>query len=533
MTRMSGVNTADVLDAIRMGCRTTSSVFNADDDNVPFFGSTVRPEARLAFSPHCSEAHVPGRHLNAMLTAEAAAGVELDAGAVENHARAAFMSYSGPIALPLNRDRVGGPLASFRAHNVREGFHALYALVRYRQSEQARRVAEASIDAVFDLWDPVDGWDEARLAGDYGLRFYRDSTFVTGLARAIGPLVKYYRATGYQPALELAAVLKDKAVAEFFSAGGEYDRELFGYHTHSTTCVMSSLAQMADLTRDEGLLNRVKAFYDKGLWEIRDAVGWVIESSGPNADPDKGEVNNTGDVVETALILGRHGHPEYYEDAERIVRCHMLPSQLRDVSFIEEPPNPDGKDGLRNVADRHLGAFGFPAPYGHEPVGAARVSFNMDIVGGAVASLCEVYRAAARRDEAGHWVDLHLDHETEALKVESPYSHPVMRVTLKKPGPLFVRIPSWVCKSRIEVCGSGSPVSGSGPAEPGSPRLAAGYLYLPRPAVGEPISIAFLLPNREVVLDHRTRRTRVRLRGDEVEAMDNHGADLTFFDPLE
>ena len=533
MTRVSGVNTTDILGAMRLGCRTMSSVFNADDDNVPFFGSTVRPEARLAFSPDCSEAHVPGRHLNAMLTAEAVAGVELDESAVEDHTRATFLSYGGPVALPLNRDRVGGQLVNFRAHNVREGFHALYALVKYRQSERARQTAEASIDAIFGLWDPVDGWDEARLAGDYGLSLFSDLTFITGLARAIGPLVKYYRATGYGPALELATVLKDKAVAEFFTAGGGYDRQLFGRHTHSTTCVMSSLAQLADLTRDEGLLDRVKAFYDNGLWQIRDALGWVIESSAPDSDPDKGEVNNTGDIVETALILGRHGYPEYYEDAERIVRCHMLPSQLRDASFIEEPPNPDGEDGLHNVADRHLGAFGFPAPYGHEPVGATRVGFNMDIVGGSVASLCEVYREATRRDEAGHWVDLHFDHETDAIRVESPYTHSALRVTLKKPGPLFVRIPSWTDEGQIEVRDANSPVSGAEPAEPGTPRLAGGYLYLPRPDVGKPVSIAFPLSSREITLEHRTRQIRVRLRGDEVEAMEKHGADLTFFPPLE
>ena len=135
MAKVANVNTADILDAIRLGCRTMSSVFDADDGNVPFFRSTVRPEARLAFSPDCSESHVPGRHLNAMLTAESVAGVDLDEGAVENHARATFMSYGGPVALPLNRDRVGGRLVNFRSHNVREGFHALYALVKYRQSE--------------------------------------------------------------------------------------------------------------------------------------------------------------------------------------------------------------------------------------------------------------------------------------------------------------------------------------------------------------------------------------------------------------
>jgi hypothetical protein len=130
-----------------------------------------------------------------------------------------------------------------------------------------------------------------------------DGTFISGLARAIGPLVKYYRTTGHGPALELAVLLKDKAVAEFFADDGRYDGELFGHHTHSTTCVMSSLAQLVDLTRDESLLRRVKAFYDNGLWEIRDGLGWVIESSRPDSDPDRGEVNNTGDIVETALML--------------------------------------------------------------------------------------------------------------------------------------------------------------------------------------------------------------------------------------
>ena len=31
----------------------------------------------------------------------------------------------GGVCLPLNRNEVGGPLAVFTPHNVREGFHAL------------------------------------------------------------------------------------------------------------------------------------------------------------------------------------------------------------------------------------------------------------------------------------------------------------------------------------------------------------------------------------------------------------------------
>ena len=354
MTRLSNVNTTDILEAIRLGCRTMCSVFNADDNDIPFFGSRVHPQARLSFSPAHSEAHVPGRHLNGLLNAEDAAGICLDEEAVDKHARAAFFSYSGPVPLPLNRAQIGGPVANFLPHNVREGFHALFALAKFRDSAQARQLAEASIGAIFTYWSPTEGWDLERLECEHGLNVSRGGTFITGLGRAIGPLVKYYRATGYGPALGLAIVLKEKAVDESFTEEGGYDRELFGPHTHSTTCVMSSLAQLADLTSDSPLMHRVRAFYDKGLWEIRDELGWVIENSGSESHPHRGEVNNTGDIVETALILGRWGYPEYYHDAERILRGHLLPSQLRDISFIVDPPNPDGEDGKRGVSNAFL-----------------------------------------------------------------------------------------------------------------------------------------------------------------------------------
>ena len=68
----------------------------------PFFSSQVWPEAELKFSPMHSESHVPGRHLNALLNAEDAVGVYFDEGCVERHARAAFLSYSGELPLPLN-----------------------------------------------------------------------------------------------------------------------------------------------------------------------------------------------------------------------------------------------------------------------------------------------------------------------------------------------------------------------------------------------------------------------------------------------
>ena len=143
-------------------------------------------------------------------------------------------------------------------------------------------------------------------------------------------------------------------------------------------------------------MNRVKTFYDNGLWSFRDQVGWASEHAEGGDRPEMGEMNTTGDIVETALILGRWGYTQYYEDAELILRCHILPSQLRDISFCEAGENPDDEDRLRDVPNRLCGAFGFPAPYGHASLGVDGICFNLDVVGGTVGSLCATYESITR-----------------------------------------------------------------------------------------------------------------------------------------
>ncbi len=494
------------------------SVFNADDNDIPFFGSIVRPTVELSVSRAHSEAHVPGRHLNALLNAEDAVGIELDESAICKHAEAAYFSFSGPLAVPLNRDTIDGPLVNFVTHNLREGMHALYALVKYRRDQRARELAERCIETVVQLWSADEGW-----RADLCRQHYRiepvEAKFVSGLARLLGPLVKYYRAIASPAALDLALLIKERLLLDSFVADGRYDRAVHGTHTHSTTCCLSSLAQLAELTNDTSLLARVKAFYDNGLKAISDPLGWVIEDSSDDQDVgflDRGEVNNTGDIVETALILGRFGFAEYFEDAERILRCHLLPSQLRDIDFIDEPKNPQKRDGLRDVSRRHRGAFGFPAPYGHEPVNCRKVSFNMDIVGGAVGSLCEAYRDISVFDTTGHHVNLWFDHETDAITIESPYTHDKLAVTLKKPGPLWVRVPSWADAGELSRSVAGSQIVG-------------GNVFVYNLAVGERLDLPVAIAEREIVLRHRSRDIRVRLHGDAVKAMENFGADLTYF----
>jgi hypothetical protein len=522
LTQLRDVNTTDIRAGIRLGCRTMQSVFNADDNFVPFFGSTVWPEAALWFSPDLSECHVPGRHLNALLEAEAVAGVEVDPVAIEHLRRAAFFSFSGPVRLPLNRQVIDGPLVNFSPHNLREAMHALNALVTYRQDDEARALAEAFLAEINSFWQPGHVWDVARFKA-LGLTYLATQGPLNGETRMIGPLVKYYRATRYAPALEMALRLKEEAVERFFLPDGIYDHARFiTDHTHSITSSMSSLAQLGDFLGDMALLERVRAFYERGLWEMRDEIGW-----GPTGvfarNTDQGEASVGGDIVETALILGRHGYTQCLGDAERIVRSHLLPCQLRDVSFMRDAANPDGKDGLRDAANRHLGAWGLPAPYGHLAAGNEKTSigFYMDIVGSVTGSLCAAERSATRWAGGAHWMDLLFDHDSPHLHVWSPYGGGPLRIELKHAGPLFVRRPAWLNPQEVVVANS-----------PGRWRWVNDYLFVAQPPVGSPIEVRFPLPETSLTLSERVHShpIRVRLRGDSPLAMDNFGTDLTFFE---
>ena len=529
--QVGNVNTTDIAGAIRLARRTMASVFNADDNDIPFFRSAVRPDVYLAFNDCFSEGHVPGRHLNALLTAEAVLGEPAEEAVMAKHRRAAMYSYSGALPLPLNRDRVGGTLRRFLPHNLREGFHALYALARYRDDAWARETAEASIATIHRFWTPERGWDRAALAAE-GVtlveleELFRPedrvpaASFISGIARAIGPLVKYHAATGSHAALGLAILVKERAIADYFWADGSHDLQRFSLHTHSATCTLSGLAQLADLTGDDDLKARVAAFYRNGLTAIADPLGWSIENCRADANPDRGEANNTGDILETALLLGSWGDHQAYADAERFLRGHLLPSQLRDVSFITDPDNADNDDGKRDVANRHLGAFGFPAPYGHAPLDVTDISFNMDIVGGATASLSEALRhVVTATPGGGQAVNLLFDHETDGIRIESPYPSGELRITANRPDALSVRIPPWADPATIAIDGAEGTISGPS-------------ITIADPPVGRPITITLPLVEHEIALGHRSRTIRTRLRGDEVIAMDNFGADLTFFAPI-
>ena len=51
------VNSTDLKDAIALGYQTIGNVFNKDDNDIPYFATTVRPYTLMCFSEYHSEAH--------------------------------------------------------------------------------------------------------------------------------------------------------------------------------------------------------------------------------------------------------------------------------------------------------------------------------------------------------------------------------------------------------------------------------------------------------------------------------------------
>ncbi len=526
MTKLADVNTTDLHAAIALACRTMHNTFNADDNFTSHFNAAVHPYAELSFSPDLSDCHVPGRHLNALLMAEAVAGVTVNPTAIANLRRTLFLSFSGPLCLPLNRLVPTGPVVVFSAHNLREAMHACFALVRYRGDTEVQALAERFIAEINRLWTPATLWDEARFKA-LGLVYQPVQGPVNGEARMIGPLVKYYRATGSPAALELALRLKDVCLERHFLPDGVYTKERVGTdHTHSVTGTLSSLAQLADLLDDDLLLQRVKAFYDNGLWVMRDEIGWA-GGAVYQPESDRGEAGCGGDFLEAALILGRHGYPEYFADAELMLRAHLLPCQLRDVSWMPLDPDPHAPDGRRDAANRMLGAWGIPAPYGHLAAGMGRdsIGFYLDVVGSVTGSVCAALEAAVVSDHTGHHLNLLFDHDGPSLRVTALTAPEGLEVLVKRPGPLWVRLPPWVTPAAVTLVGF----------DPAAAVWLPGYLFLARPPVGSPIRLLYALPDITLTLSARVHAhpMRVQLHGDRVVAMDNYGTDLTFFDPIE
>ena len=112
----------------------------------------------------------------------------------------------------------------------------------------------------------------------------------------------------------------------------------------------------------------------------------------------RGEINNTGDMIQAAIHLGRTGHPEYFEMAERMIRSHVLPSQwLKGQEFHRPADAPE--NALKEFPTDADGGWGFPGVSDrHVPGGRSDV---LDITQGGIQCLWAALRHTLDQDQWG------------------------------------------------------------------------------------------------------------------------------------
>lgn len=532
------VNTTSLEAAITLARGPMQSMLDPDHGGLPYFLNSMGG-GRAVNGHHISWSlsDVPQRFVDALLDGEEAIGLDVDQDVLRVLAGFAHRSLDNGPGLPacLSMETFE-PIPVVDPFNYREALYAMSRLHAQRgdPSAPARiRHLVATIDRYLDTDDC--SWDERRFHADTGWRTYASpaedlapfglttadlaegTLFPRTFGRMVGGLVRAHRATGLPEALDLAERIGAFARAHVLESS-RYRPEVLGTHVHSITSMLTGLALLAEQTGDLPLLDRLEAFCADGLSGLVLECGWSTENT--TRTDHHGEANNTADVVEAFLAMGRMGRPEYFGRAERMLRGHLLPSQLRDISFLSDESAP-GEDRRDRVATRSRGAFGFACPYGHESETGESLSFNWDVTGGAVLGLCEAAKNRVTRAEDGTLsVNLLFDAQTAELKVESPYSPAHPGTLVLRPAtvaPIRVRRPEWLARTA------------------GAHRWSdddGRWLRIRDVEPGERLEIPFPLASRTTTYPLADAAFAVRWEGDAVVAATGLGHRLRFFPEL-
>ena len=142
-------------------------------------------------------------------------------------------------------------------------------------------------------------------------------------APLVEPLVTYWQATQDAEGLEFARGYAEGIINNLqpggirFQSGGA-----FNGHSHATMHAVWGIAHLGLVTGDRPYLDFAKRAWD---WMLTRGTGTGWFPAGPD---DCNETCCVSDMISIAVLLGRAGHAEYYDYAERYFRNHIAPQQF-------------------------------------------------------------------------------------------------------------------------------------------------------------------------------------------------------------
>jgi len=313
-----------------------------------------------------------------------------------------------------------------------------------------------------------------------------------------------------------------------------------GGHMHGNLRTLVGAADYALRARDPELFSRADAIY-RYVRSESTRFGFLPEQIGRKGDIVLCETCALMDYLGLASTLANHGHPEYWDDVERMARNQLIESQFADASWLDgEPGGPVPADteqfSRRDVGARMIGAYaGWSSPThflaareslnhhwgGPELHDKTRV-FQNCCAGSGTHAFYIVWKNAARFENGRLSVHLHIDKllpEAE-IRCRQPYEGR-LTVALKKDANIRVRIPSFAKaeEMKVEAGKDGRKMEA---------KIIGNYLELEKGRAGDVIRISYPVPVRseEAVIGNpgfKSYRYRVIWKGDTVVRMEPLG----------
>lgn len=451
---------ADLKEVMRLSAEYVEGLLDADRDYEPFFYVMAGGYGNPAVATHELEIgipHVTGRAIDCLFNVELKTGRKIDCFAEDIYTKY-YYSCMEEIGLPVFYDKPNNR-HGVESHNMRESCEALAWLIRSRNDDRARRLADRFLSVLQSIMPDHCGYIQLDAVIKSGLSGWirGDCNSPLDTGRLIGALLNLYDACGDERALTLAGDISKNATRWFDPKTGSMANACA--HIHSITSTLSGILEYAYLTNNKEMVDLVRAVYEgaEGLPLVIHSTGWIKEQvKGENEV--RGEVNQVGDVIQMQMMFAKHEKSEraaWYGLAESFMRSALLPAQVLDNTFFTVNNDPNAGDAYANMAQRALGGFGFPMPSAHLQSPSAPIN-TIDITQGAVQAISYFTNHIAYMEEGALWINLLFGWENEVAKVESclPLFGKV-KITSKQDGAAYIRAYNGVPADKIRVSVNG------------------------------------------------------------------------------
>ena len=430
-------------------------ILNPEEHYLPYWEMTILPNYRARLTRGWP-AHNLGRWLDAMMRAERSVGQHIPPEMEEAMVANVKRFFDNPDCIPLNPDLDpfgGGDRLIWDLHSLREGMLALNALARYRDNAWAAEMGDRMIESLDAKLRDDGTWDIERFDAfrERGPQVIHNLEACDTHGRMLEAVIWFYETTGSEKARRFADRLARWHYDNTTQEDGRINPACRADHTHSYLGTLRGLLLYGRLTGRPEYIRRVADAYRVNVPAVVKPSGYTSHNM---AVESFGETTSPGDAVQLALWLHEEGYDEFLDDADRLVRSRILPSQI----VASEPlvPFAEGTcDAWRDLDRRVIGAYG--GCHYHSPHGSSMPV--TDVTSADVHTLVDVYNHIAVARPGGVEVVMHLDYEDDNVSVEtSREDKGRLKITMKRGGELSVHVPRWTPAGSVRFTRDGRDV---------------------------------------------------------------------------